>query len=175
MVVYVLELANGHYYVGKTSRLDERLEEHRSGRGSAWTQRHRIVRLLETHQETSPFVEDMVTKQMMMKYGIAKVRGGSYCEVFLPRPKYNAVLNEIRGAAGLCFRCGGPHYIKDCVIGQNGKQHPEDRTDPDAKDTTADHYSSFDDDDVKFVYNATSRFAASAVRKVNRVVKYFWG
>ena len=45
--VYILECADGSFYVGSTRNLDGRLEQHQLGMGAAYTRRHgrRPVRL----------------------------------------------------------------------------------------------------------------------------------
>ncbi|QTX04060.1 GIY-YIG nuclease family protein [Agromyces archimandritae] len=43
--VYILECADGSYYVGSTRDLERRLAEHRSGVGAAYTRRRLPVRL----------------------------------------------------------------------------------------------------------------------------------
>jgi len=44
--VYLLELSDGRFYVGLTSRLSDRVAEHASGRGPTATRTHLPVRLL---------------------------------------------------------------------------------------------------------------------------------
>lgn len=41
--IYILELENGNYYVGKTDGLEKRLEQHFSGQGSEWTKLHKPI------------------------------------------------------------------------------------------------------------------------------------
>ena len=43
---YILECANGQYYVGSTVDLERRLKEHRAGLGGWFTRRHRPVKLV---------------------------------------------------------------------------------------------------------------------------------
>ena len=43
--VYLLECADGSYYVGSTTDLDRRVSEHQLGLGAAYTPRRRPVRL----------------------------------------------------------------------------------------------------------------------------------
>ncbi|MDP3890647.1 GIY-YIG nuclease family protein [Nocardioides sp.] len=43
---YILECADGSYYVGSTTDLERRVSEHNLGLGAAYTQRRRPVRLL---------------------------------------------------------------------------------------------------------------------------------
>ena len=44
--MYILECADGSYYVGSTVDLPARLEEHQAGLGAAYTRRRRPVRLV---------------------------------------------------------------------------------------------------------------------------------
>lgn len=48
--VYVLELEGGHYYIGFTRRLKERLRKHFERMGSYWTKRFRPLKLLEVYE-----------------------------------------------------------------------------------------------------------------------------
>ena len=51
----------------------------------------------------------------MSKYGIDKVRGGSYVEVELSDFHTDALKMEIWAAKDLCTHCGRPgHFVKDC-------------------------------------------------------------
>ncbi len=49
VTVYVLKLAGGKFYVGKTSRddVEARVKEHSAGRGagSVWTAKHSVIQL----------------------------------------------------------------------------------------------------------------------------------
>ena len=49
--------------------------------------------------------EDKYTKIYMRKYGIERVRGGSYTMIDLPDYKSRALRDEICTADNLCFRC----------------------------------------------------------------------
>jgi len=44
--VYILECRDGSYYVGSTTSLDDRVEQHRQGTGSVYTRRRRPVTLV---------------------------------------------------------------------------------------------------------------------------------
>jgi hypothetical protein len=51
----------------------------------------------------------------MAKYGIDKVRGGSYVTKDLSDEEYNLLTKEIWAATNACIRCGrNNHFIKDC-------------------------------------------------------------
>lgn len=113
--VYVLQLSNGKFYVGKSNDVHGRFQQHLEGIGSAWTNKYPPVLIKETRSNVSPFDEDKITKEYMAKYGIENVRGGSYAEIELNAGQINMLNREIRGAKDLCIRCGrSGHFIKDC-------------------------------------------------------------
>jgi cellular nucleic acid-binding protein len=113
--VYVMKLASGKYYVGKTDNLDQRIEQHMSGRGAAWTRKYKPISVEKTIKGASPFDEDKITKEYMSKYGIENVRGGAYVEIELSDFHKEALKMEIWGANDLCTQCGrAGHFVKDC-------------------------------------------------------------
>ena len=113
--IYVLRLEGGKYYVGKSNNVINRYQEHLNGNGSAWTRKYKPISLEKTIANVSPFEEDKVTKEYMSKYGIDKVRGGSYIEVELSEFHTDALKMEIWAAKDLCTQCGRyGHFVKDC-------------------------------------------------------------
>jgi len=93
----------------------ERYSQHLNGSGSAWTRKYKPVLLEKILENVSPLEEDKVTKEYMTKYGVDRVRGGSYVEIELDDVQKEAVQCEIWAANGLCSRCGrGGHFVKDC-------------------------------------------------------------
>lgn len=83
--LYVLELVDGHYYVGQSSNVDLRLKQHKSGEGSVWTNLHPFVReLLRQPTGTADWkkaetFENQWTLELMSLRGWEKVRGGWWC------------------------------------------------------------------------------------------------
>lgn len=83
--IYVLELQNGHYYVGQTGDISARLEAHRKGNGSAWTRLHPIKRELMREPtgtadwKVAEIKENQRTLEMMSLHGWQNVRGGYWC------------------------------------------------------------------------------------------------
>jgi len=113
--IYILRLEGGRYYIGKTTNVIQRYQEHLNGEGSTWTRKYRPISLVKTIETASPFDEDKVTKEYMSKYGIDKVRGGSYVSENLDEVQHEAIEREIRGATDCCTNCGKKgHFIKDC-------------------------------------------------------------
>jgi len=113
--IYILSLQGGNYYVGKSANVYSRYQEHLDGNGCAWTKKFKPVSLVKTLENVSPFEEDKITKEYMAKYGIDKVRGGSYVQIDLDAVQREALGREIRMAKDLCTRCGrAGHFVKDC-------------------------------------------------------------
>ncbi len=83
--VYVLALSGGKVYVGSTQReLEARIRDHFENKGSAWTRRHRplrVLRKIETSAESLLAVESRTTAELMLELGANNVRGAQYCEV----------------------------------------------------------------------------------------------
>ena len=113
--IYVLRLEGGHYYIGKSDNVAARYQQHLNGKGSAWTKKYPPISLVKTIKGASPFDEDKITKEYMLKYGIDNVRGGSYVQIELSPFHMDALNMEIRGATDLCTQCGrAGHFVKDC-------------------------------------------------------------
>jgi predicted GIY-YIG superfamily endonuclease len=117
--LYVLQLANSKYYVGKTADVIKRFEQHKTGVGSAWTKFYPPVLLVEVRAITSPHDENNVTKDYMKKYGINNVRGGSYAQVTLPADARGVLEREFRGNDDRCMKCGvAGHFIAKCPMNE---------------------------------------------------------
>ncbi len=113
--IYILRLEGGRYYVGKSDNIMNRYQQHLNGNGSAWTRKYKPVALEKSIENVSPFEEDKITKEYMSKYGIEKVRGGSYVEINLSDFHKEALKMEIWGAKDYCTQCGRKgHFVKSC-------------------------------------------------------------
>ena len=84
VAIYVLRLVRGKYYVGLTRKNVERIWQHIDGKGAAWTKKYppkdgKEIVSFQDDLKTSD--EDKITLEMMGKYGVKNVRGGSWCRV----------------------------------------------------------------------------------------------
>jgi predicted GIY-YIG superfamily endonuclease len=114
--IYVLQLEGGKWYVGKSNNIVSRLKEHLSGTGSVWTKKYRPISVHKTLENVSAFEEDKVTKEYMAKYGIDRVRGGTYVAETLDPAQVDSLNKEIWAATDCCTNCGRKgHFVKDCV------------------------------------------------------------
>lgn len=111
--IYTLKLAGGKFYVGKTKDVIRRYEAHKAG-DCAWTKMYAPLNI-ETVVDGDDFDEDKITKQMMLRYGIQNVRGGSYVQIELTPEQYKFLTNEFMMCGNLCVMCGqSGHFVKQC-------------------------------------------------------------
>lgn len=115
MYLYVLELSDGKYYVGRTTDVQTRYEVHCSGNGSAWTQKYPPHRIVETLETDDAYDEDKMTLKYMNTHGLDNVRGGSFSRVNLTHHEKNTITQMLRGNGDKCFRCGSAeHFVSSC-------------------------------------------------------------
>ena len=95
--IYVLKLIEDRYYVGRTSNILRRMEEHFTNNGAVYTKAYKPIKVIEVEEEKSRDDERIKTLQIMEKYGWEKVRGACWCclELFTP-PKINNKKNKPR-------------------------------------------------------------------------------
>jgi hypothetical protein len=113
--IYILRLKGGRYYIGKSDNVNARYQQHLNGSGSAWTRKYAPLSLERTIEHASAFDEDKYTKEYMAKYGIDKVRGGSYVQLKLSEEQTELLQREIWGATDACMICGKKgHFAQKC-------------------------------------------------------------
>lgn len=113
--LYILQCNSGKYYVGKTTDVIRRFEQHKTGNGCAWTKKYKPIRMIECRGVTSDHDENNVTKDMMKKYGIENVRGGTFCQIVLPETVVSVLQMEFRGTSDTCYKCNlAGHLAKNC-------------------------------------------------------------
>ncbi len=130
--IYVLELEQGKYYVGKTDHTFQRFNQHVTGDGAKWTQKYKVKDLFEFHRDRTDADENRITLQMMKKYGIKNVRGGSWSQLKLSKKSINSLERRINGrsyskvkSTKKCTKCGrNNHTAQNCYARThvNGKR-----------------------------------------------------
>ena len=113
--LYILKLEKSKWYVGKTTDIMKRYQQHVSGKGSAWTSKYPPVALVESKPITSHHDENNSTKDYMKKYGVENVRGGSYTQIVLDDTTISVLNKEFLGNTDKCFKCGlSGHFTNKC-------------------------------------------------------------
>ena len=113
--IYILKLQSNKYYIGKTNNPNFRLEEHGSGKGSAWTKKYKPIKLMELIKNCDSYDEDKHTLRYMELMGIDNVRGGSFSNIQLSNCEMSIINKMINTAEDRCFICGSnTHFESDC-------------------------------------------------------------
>lgn len=114
-VIYVLQLRQQKYYVGKTKHLLARFKQHEDGEGAAWTRKYKPVRIVATYPCTVPNMENAVVKLYMGLKGVDNVRGGAYANDVLTAEQKRCIDLELMHDANKCFKCNTTgHFMRDC-------------------------------------------------------------
>jgi predicted GIY-YIG superfamily endonuclease len=124
--VYVLELAGGRYYIGKTTDVVKRVKEHASGKGAGYTKLYKPKKLIEVRPMKSEQDENNLTREYMSKYGVDNVRGGAYSQIALPPATRTLLTQEFRGASDACFTCGKHGHFASACLKKQKEEEEED-------------------------------------------------
>ena len=121
---YSLNLKGGKKYVGMTTNLERRLDQHFSGSGSAVTQQctpvsvHHVQRCKSVSNAKK--AETIVYENMRDYHGCQRVRGAGHTRRF-PDPEPRTTTSKRRresseqGEPDACYRCGrSGHFVADC-------------------------------------------------------------
>ena len=113
--IYVIQLEQSKYYIGKTNSPHFRLENHFNSNGSAWTKIYKPLRVIEIKPNCDDYDEDKITRQYMDKYGINNVRGGSFVSVKLDKSTIDTLKQMSNGTNNKCFVCEKQNILRMIV------------------------------------------------------------
>jgi predicted GTPase len=117
--VYVLELQGGRVYVGKSSNVSRRLQQHMQGYGSeftkVWKPTGKLLPRLGDLVGSGDGPERDETLRQMYSRGVDKVRGWRYCARTLRKQDLEDIKMDLRELGDLCRICGrSGHLAKGC-------------------------------------------------------------
>jgi hypothetical protein len=105
------------YYVGKSSNIEERLQQHRSGVGGCILALKYVERVDPLTEYMSDFEswERNETLTRMYTHGISNVRGWMYTSPALGVTQFEHAAAQICEKFDLCRRCGYKgHFVGEC-------------------------------------------------------------
>ena len=117
--VYVLQFANGMFYVGKSAHIDQRIRQHEckmvpctAGWPRPFFEIPTLTPKLESDHESW---ERNETLELMQKYGIGKVRGWMYTSQDLSDEVEESIISQICEKYDCCRLCGKKgHFVSAC-------------------------------------------------------------
>ena len=117
--VYVLQLEQGRYYVGKTGRpVELRIKEHFSSPKPAWIRAYRPVAAVTPLTCLPADLESWEraeTLERMWLHGASRVRGWQYTRLNLTATERSQIVMELCERKDLCRKCGNAgHMYSNC-------------------------------------------------------------
>ena len=122
--VYILELEYGRVYVGCSKYVDQRIAQHMTGFGSAFTRMfkptgRRLPRLGNVVGDGDAPERDETLRYMLQR-GVRLVRGWRYTLPYLTDADRSDAEANIRELGDLCRRCGhAGHFVADCRMAED--------------------------------------------------------
>ena len=99
VVIYVLRLERGKFYVGMTRRNIQRIWEHIDGEGAKWTKKYPPLEGREVvfmKDGLHKIDEDRITIEQMREHGYHNVRGGQWCQIKLNETQIKTIKKKIK-------------------------------------------------------------------------------
>jgi predicted GIY-YIG superfamily endonuclease len=84
--IYVLQLIDDRYYIGRSQNVLYRIEQHFNGDGSVYTKKFKPLKVVEIVEETTNEDERNKTIEYIKKYTWEKVRGYVWCRIDYKNP-----------------------------------------------------------------------------------------
>jgi len=126
MYVYILQLEEKRFYVGTTYNPQFNMLRHFNAAGTPWTSKYAPIKIIEFIPECDKYDEDKYVRKYMTKYGIDRVRGGSFCDEVLPDAMRCMMKDMIHASETACNKCGQPgHLMKNCVTKMYDTELPD--------------------------------------------------
>ena len=121
--IYKLNLKNGKKYIGKTTDIDRRMDQHFSGNGAKVTKKFKPIdgKVLDSCPGFfADNLENDYTDEYIEKKGYDNVRGGRYVNS-------KTLNNDSQKKQVTCFKCGkAGHYANNCYSQKSYNDYSSD-------------------------------------------------
>lgn len=111
--VYILELDDKKYYVGSTLQKEFTLDDFDPSI-LLWTRMHKPIKIMKIFKNCNFYDTDKNTIEMMSKYGINNVRGGSFYETNFSSRKIEILEKLVQKNSDVCIYCGEKNHSDEC-------------------------------------------------------------
>ena len=113
--IYVLQLEDDRFYVGKTTDVGRRFIQHMSGEGAKWTQIYKPVSIVETRESKHELDEEMATLEWMDKKSVEMVRGDCFTSIRLTEEERMFITKKLNTMKNQCYLCNQQgHFANKC-------------------------------------------------------------
>lgn len=110
MIIYVMELQDGYYYIDKTENMANVSTE------TEWIRLHPFKDYCETIVSDVTTDEHSLVLNYMNMYGVDKVRGGLYKSVVLTHDECLTIRKQLNYLNNKCVACGlFDHSLQNCL------------------------------------------------------------
>jgi len=102
--VYALELERRYFYIGITTDIERRIEQHFTGDGARFTRSHKPIRVVEAFLTKDIYAETRLVMQYARMFGAHMVRGDEWCQTWdvVPHWNYDEELYYMRQS--ICYK-----------------------------------------------------------------------
>ena len=133
--IYVLELQNGKYFIGRSMDPVISIKQHEDANSdsvhSGWINQYLPIVHYSVHLYDENFSVDKCVRLYMLMYGYSQARGGSYEEkltedqILSLNAENKHRDNVLRFVSTMCNRCGSyEHETEDCYFGVDAEGNP---------------------------------------------------
>ena len=91
--IYMLELENNKYYIGKTNKSNFTLDNDFNSNSNEWTKRYKPIKILEIKKSDFKNNVNKITKKYMDIFGINNVRSDSFNSIVMDKLIINNLHN----------------------------------------------------------------------------------
>ena len=121
-IYHVRDRASGIHYVGQSSSIDRRIEQHASGYGARVTSEMKYPEEVSRQSSRGHDTERITTLKLMRVHGAANVFGAGW-SARNRSDKTNRRLDRVANSDA-CFRCGRTnHWDADCYAKTHANGH----------------------------------------------------
>ncbi|AOM63409.1 hypothetical protein [Heterosigma akashiwo virus 01] len=113
--LYILTLENNKFYIGRSTNVYKRINDHFNNDGTLWTRLYH-PKGFKIVEDCKSYDEFEYTIEYMKKYGINSVRGSIFCNIDLEPEDVAFIEKLINCTENRCYKCKNTgHFASECL------------------------------------------------------------